>query len=210
MHEAPVELKSLPLFPLGSVLFPEGELPLRIFEVRYLDMVGKCIQAGAPFGLVSLTQGSEVRTPNGQEAFAHIGTLATITQHQSPQPGLKIIHCVGAQRFRIERTERLKHGLWIADVSHIAPDMAVTIPVDMMTCSEALRNVMTTLAEASEDNPAAAPAPTQRWSDCAWVANRWCELLPIPLALKQKMLELENPLIRLELVNDILEKLKLV
>jgi uncharacterized protein len=171
-------------------------LPLRIFEVRYLDMVGKCIQAGAPFGLVSLTQGSEVRTPNGQEAFAHIGTLATITQHQSPQPGLKIIHCVGAQRFRIERTERLKHGLWIADVSHIAPDMAVTIPVDMMTCSEALRNVMTTLAEASEDN-AAAPAPTQRWSDCAWVANRWCELLPIPL-------------IRLELVNDILEKLKLV
>ena len=42
--------------------------------------------------------------------------------------------------------------------------------------------------------------------DCGWVANRWCELLPIPLALKQHLMELDNPLVRLELVSDILER----
>nr|MDQ6880725.1 LON peptidase substrate-binding domain-containing protein [Pseudomonadota bacterium] len=71
-------LSSLPLFPLGTVLFPGGLLPLRIFEVRYLDMIGRCHKAGAPFGVVSLTQGSEVRVPGATEAFAQVGTLATI------------------------------------------------------------------------------------------------------------------------------------
>jgi uncharacterized protein len=210
MDETAVELKSLPLFPLGSVLFPEGELPLRIFEVRYLDMVGKCIQAGAPFGVVALTQGHEVRTPTGHEAFAPIGTLATITQHASPQPGLKVIQCHGAQRFRIVRTERLKHGLWIADVVHMPSDMAVAIPVELQPSSDALRNVMDALSKATDaaDTPPMWRDP--QWNDCAWVSNRWCELLPIPLSLKQKMLELDNPLIRLELVGDILEKLSLV
>ena len=57
----PLTLSSLPLFPLGSVLFPGGLLALRVFEVRYLDMVRKCHRTGAPFGVVSLTQGHEVR-----------------------------------------------------------------------------------------------------------------------------------------------------
>ncbi|RYG12910.1 MAG: peptidase S16, partial [Burkholderiales bacterium] len=72
-------LQSLPLFPLGTVLYPGGILPLRIFEVRYLDMIGRCHKAGAPFGVVSLTQGSEVRQPGGKEAFSSVGTLATIS-----------------------------------------------------------------------------------------------------------------------------------
>src|SRR3954469_5138568 len=80
-------LSSLPLFPLGTVLFPGGLLPLRIFEVRYLDMIGKCHRAGAPFGVVSLTQGSEVRQPGASESFAKVGTLATIDEFDTPQPG---------------------------------------------------------------------------------------------------------------------------
>ncbi len=201
-------LHSLPLFPLGTVLFPQGALPLRIFEVRYLDMITKCIHAGAPFGVVALTQGVEVQMPQGQEAFADVGTLASITHHASPQPGLKVVQCVGAQRFRITRRERLKHGLWVADVEHIDHDMTVPLPDELRTAADALRNVVATL-------PPHAIAPSiseadAQWNDCAWVSNRWCELLPIPLPLKQRMLELDNPLIRLELVNDLLEKFKLI
>jgi len=63
MADAPLTLTSLPLFPLDTVLFPGGWLPLRVFEVRYLDMIGRCQRAGAPFGVVALAQGQEVRTP---------------------------------------------------------------------------------------------------------------------------------------------------
>src|SRR6187549_2881861 len=106
-------LQSLPLFPLGTVLFPGGVLPLRIFEVRYLDMIGRCNKAGAPFGVVLLTQGNEVRTPGSTEAFSRVGTLATISEVDTPRPGLMMIRASGAQRFRIQSSDQLKHGLWV-------------------------------------------------------------------------------------------------
>jgi uncharacterized protein len=204
-----VTLSSLPLFPLGTVLFPQGALPLRIFEVRYLDMISKCIQTGAPFGVVALTHGVEVQVPQSQEAFADVGTMATIAQHSSPQPGLKVVHCLGQQRFRILRRERLKHGLWIADVEHINADQAVALPPELLPCASVLRKVIAQLP------PHAAPAQPLsdadcHWNDCAWVSNRWCELLPMPAELKQRMLELDNPVIRLELVGDVLEKFQLL
>src|SRR6185369_3421479 len=92
---AALTLQSLPLFPLGTVLFPGGVLPLRIFEVRYLDMITRCHKAGAPFGVVLLTQGNEVRVPDAKEAFAGVGTLATISDLDSPQPGLLTIRAIG-------------------------------------------------------------------------------------------------------------------
>ncbi len=201
-------LNSLPLFPLGTVLFPQGALPLRIFEVRYLDMISKCIQAGAPFGVIALTEGAEVQVPQGQEAFANVGTLANITHHASPQPGLKVVQCVGAQRYRITRRERLKHGLWVADVEHLEPDMSVQLPPELESCAAILRKVISSLPPQVGSSQLEASA--EAWNDCGWIANRWCELLPIPLPIKQRMLELDNPVIRLELVSDMLEKFGLV
>ncbi|MGA8516212.1 MAG: LON peptidase substrate-binding domain-containing protein [Burkholderiaceae bacterium] len=198
----------MPLFPLGTVLFPQGALPLRIFEVRYLDMVNKCLQTGAPFGVVALTQGAEVQIPQSSEAFARIGTLATITQHAAPQAGLKLVQCVGQQRFRILRQERLRHGLWVADIEHIDADQAVALPTELQPCASVLRRVIAQLPPQALAEPLA--AADSRWNDCAWVANRWCELLPMPTELKQRMLELDNPVIRLELVGDLLEKFQLL
>src|SRR5690348_8081361 len=106
-------LQSLPLFPLGTVLFPGGLLPLRIFEVRYLDMISKCQKAGAPFGVVLLTQGGEVRQPGSTEAFSPVGTLATIAECETPRPGLMMIRAAGLQRFRITSSDQLRHGLWV-------------------------------------------------------------------------------------------------
>ena len=199
-------LQSLPLFPLSTVLFPGGVLPLRIFEVRYLDMIGKCHKTGAPFGIVSLTQGSEVRQPGSGEAFSSVGTLATISDYDSPRPGLMMIRASGAQRFRITSRNQLKHGLWIADVEGVPPDFDVQIPPDLQVAATALKQLIQSLELKSGGKE---PVPLQapyRLDDCGWVANRWCELLPLPVALKQRLMELDNPLVRLELVNDVLAK----
>lgn len=195
-------LNSLPLFPLGLVLFPGGLLPLRIFEVRYLDMIGKCVKTGAPFGVVTLTRGSEVRTPGSHEAFSDIGTLATISQCETPQSGLMLVQCIGTQRFRIRASSQLKHGLWLADVQFLDVDQAVPVPADLEHAAKALKSLIDSLQGRGE-MPLAVP---YRLDECGWVANRWCELLPLPLDLKQRLMALDNPVLRLELVNDLLER----
>ncbi|MEJ7930768.1 LON peptidase substrate-binding domain-containing protein [Ramlibacter sp. AN1015] len=203
-------LQSLPLFPLGTVLFPGGVLPLRVFEVRYLDMVNRCHKAGAPFGVVSLTHGHEVRQPGAeQEGFAPVGTLATIESLATPQPGLMMIRALGGQRFRISASQRLKHGLWIADVDCLPDDVPVPVPPDLEDAARALRKVLQSLPAklpAGEEPPVRAP-----WhlDDAGWVANRWCELLPLPLQLKHRLMDLDNPLVRLELVGDLLTKMRI-
>jgi uncharacterized protein len=213
----PLQLQSLPLFPLGTVLYPDGLLPLRIFEVRYLDMIGKCHKNGTPFGVVALTEGSEVRRVNASappsgDAFAHeafndVGTLATITALSRPQAGLILVQCLGTQRIRITQREKLKHGLWVANVDLLAPDTAVAIPPDLQTTAKGLGQIIHNLQTqgiAREQLPFGSP---YRLDECGWVANRWCALLQLPLELKQRLMALDNPLVRLELVRDILDKM---
>ena len=199
-------LTSLPLFPLGTVLFPGGLLPLRVFEVRYLDMIGKCHKAGAPFGVVSLMQGTEVRVPGGTEAFATVGTLATISALDTPQPGLMVIRAQGEQRFRITSSDQLKHGLWVANVERVAADMAVAVPDDLKSTAQALERLILSLQQKSQGAGQMLVDGPLQLNDCGWVANRWCELLPLPVQLKQRLMELDNPLVRLELVGDILAR----
>lgn len=204
---SPLTLSSLPLFPLGSVLFPGGQLALRVFEVRYLDMVRKCHQAGAPFGVVALTQGREVRQPSAPaEQFSDVGTLAVIEQIETPQPGLITLMCRGTQRFRITRRSHLPHGLWIADIEQIDEDLPVPVPGDLQKAAAALERVLSTLQQRDPALATAIVPSAAQLNDCGWVANRWCELLPVPLELKQRLMELDNPLVRLELVGDVLER----
>lgn len=199
----------LPLFPLGTVLFPGGFLPLRIFEVRYLDMIGKCYKAGTPFGVVNLTQGAEVRRAGAEaERFAEVGTLAIIREFDVPQAGLMQIACLGTQRFRVRSSELQKHGLWTAEVEAVPDDVALAVPDDLRPVAEALHRVVDTLEERRRmEGQEQVRLPIQapfRFEDCGWVANRWCELLPVPAVLKQRLMELESPLMRLELVSDLL------
>lgn len=208
-------LESLPLFPLGTVLYPGGVLPLRIFEVRYLDMIGKCHRLGAPFGVVTLTQGSEVQrspgsAPTGDafpdERFHAVGTLATITHLSRPQPGLIEIRCAGTVRFDLTRSEKLRHGLWIGDVRQLPGDLPTPVPPDLQPVAQALANLIERLQQRGlppQQLPVQAP---YQLGDCGWVANRWCELLGLPLELQQRLMALDNPLVRLELVGDILER----
>ena len=213
-------LHSLPLFPLGSVLFPQGLLSLRVFEVRYLDMIGRCHKAGAPFGIVCLSEGSEVRRldpaalPSGdgfaKEVFHPVGTLAHIESLERPQPGLMVIRCRGLQRFDIQRRLQLPHGLWVADVQLHAPEPVVPVPEHLAQTSEGLQRLLRSLQERDPASLDQLPLqPPYHWDDSGWVANRWAELLPAPAELKQRLMTLDNPLLRLELVSDLLDKLGL-
>jgi Lon protease-like protein len=211
-------LSQLPLFPLQTVLFPGGWMPLRIFEVRYLDMISRCHKAGAPFGVVCLSEGSEVRridpsaAPSGdgfaREAFYPVGTLARIEQLENPQPGLLLIHCRGLQRFKVKDSHRLPHGLWVADVELDPPEAVVPIPDDLAGTRDALHRLLNNLLDREPERRNALPLqPPYRWDDCGWVANRWLELLPAPAELKQRLMMLDNPFLRLELVSDLLDRM---
>lgn len=207
---------NVPLFPLQSVLFPGGYLPLRIFEVRYLDMISRCHKLGEPFGVVSLIEGAEVRQRDANqpgegfanERFQPVGTLAEIQHLERPQPGLLQIRCRGTQRFRLASFERLPHGLWMGHVELIEPDAAVTVPPDLMAPATLLQGLLHKLEQgaAIEDLPL---QPPYHWTDSGWLANRWCELLPLTAAERQRLMQLDNPLLRLELVADQLDRLDL-
>ncbi|MBC7575035.1 MAG: LON peptidase substrate-binding domain-containing protein [Herminiimonas sp.] len=195
----------IPLFPLSTVLFPDGYLPLQIFEVRYLDMIKRAIAAGTGFGIVTLTDGAEVRTPDAIETVAPVGTMVQIRSHAAPMPGLMQIQCIGTSRFRIDASERLKHGLWMGQVTPLPPDQVVSIPNELEDTADALGRLIRTLQDeqvVTEEMPLQAPF---RLDECGWVANRWAELLPFEAEQKLRLLELDNPLVRLELIQDLLQ-----
>lgn len=195
---------TIPLFPLSTVLFPDGVLPLQIFEVRYLDMIGRCITEATPFGVVLLTQGGEVRTPQGQERFVPTGTLAAVQETVASAPGLLHVVCRGASRFKIVASERRLNGLWMADIELIADDRAVRVPSELQGAADALDKVLASLQDIPESRWPV--LPPFKLDDCGWVANRWCDLLPLPNPQKHSMLMLDNPVIRLELMHDVLDE----
>ena len=202
MTEHTRTLSSLPLFPLGTVLFPGGALPLRVFEVRYLDLIEKCHKTGAPFGVVRLREGSEVRVAGApEERLEAVGTMAHIVDMERTQAGLLHVLCQGSQRFHIDQQKRLKHGLCVADVTLLASDTAVLIPDDLKHTAQGLEQLRNKLRERGTIGPV---DEASSYEDCGWVANRWCELLPLSGELKQQLMELDSPLLRLELVADLL------
>jgi Lon protease-like protein len=206
-------METLPLFPLGTVLYPAGRLPLQIFEVRYLDLIGRCHREGTPFGVVGLRQGSETERPGGdgasREVLQAVGTMARIERFEAPMPGLMRIDCQGGERFRIEQAEQLPHGLWMARITRMAADPVVAIPEDLQPAADKLGQIIRALQSrglAPDELPIAAPFELE---DCGWVANRWSEILPIPSEVKQNLLALDNPVVRLELISDLLDRTRL-
>jgi len=218
---APPTLLQLPLFPLQTVLFPGGLLPLQIFEVRYLDMIARRYRDGEPFGVVCLREGSEVRKPApaakpsgeafAREAFFSVGTLARITEFERAQPGLIMIRSIGTRRFRVCRSAQQQFGLWVGDVELLADDAMVAVPDDLAFTRNVLQGLVHNIERSIEPSGrAGVEAPLRQpylWDDCGWLANRWCELLPLRPDLKQRLLALDSPVLRLELVADILGEL---
>lgn len=197
-------MATIPLFPLSNALFPAGVLHLRIFEVRYLDMIRRCIADGTEFGVVALLAGNEVRSPEGQEVLADTGTLARIDAWDAPMPALLELRCVGTGRFRLLSSEVAKYGLWMGQAEPIADDPPAPVPAAMQASADALGRLVAQWQREGVSAERMPVGPPFRLDDGGWVANRWCELLPLPPDDKARLLAMTDPVGRLAAVQDVL------
>ncbi|HEY0846111.1 MAG TPA: LON peptidase substrate-binding domain-containing protein [Noviherbaspirillum sp.] len=198
----------IPLFPLKTVLFPEGILPLKVFETRYIDMVRECMKQNAPFGVVLIRSGQEVGAAAEPE---DIGCLAHITGWDMPTLGLMMLRTIGGERFRILETRVLHDQRLEARVEMIDADRnAVPVSDIHVSCAKTLKIVIDDVnskGHAEQGDAFISPfsQPIQL-DDASWVGNRWCEILPIPLKARQKLLELEDAQSRLSIVHQYLQQ----
>jgi uncharacterized protein len=185
-------VNSIALFPLNIVLFPDGPLPLRIFETRYVDMVRRCMRESQAFGVVLIREGEEV----GPAETFDVGTMAKIVDFHQLSDGLLGLSCIGQQRFRIRNRSRQSDGLNLAEVDWLSVEAAMAVPPRHARLAQLLESVLPQLGGVYKDIE-------MRLNDAAWVGHRLAEILPIPLADKQSCLELDDPIQRL----DVLEPL---
>lgn len=182
------------IFPLNTVLFPGGTLPLKVFEQRYLDMTKTCIGEDRPFGVCLIKEGREVGTPAVPE---EIGCLARITQWEMPQLGVFQLQTEGTRRFRILHSSVGKYGLISATVETLPAEHDVA-PRDAL-CGEVLKAIIEKVGAEHF------PAP-HRFDDAAWISYRLSEVLPISLDVKQQLLQLADPHTRLSQLSQILSQ----
>jgi Lon protease-like protein len=192
---AAVKVLRIPIFPLNTVLFPGGLLPLRVFEARYMDMTRDCLKREEPFGVCLIREGSEVGGPAVPET---VGCLAEILEWDMQQLGVLNLKTRGSQRFRILSRETGKQGLISAEVQLIPADEERAIPEELAACARLVEMVVVDQGKAIFAEPHA-------FDKAAWVGYRLTEILPIPLPAKQKLLELTDSLIRLSILQQFLE-----
>src|SRR4051812_18008587 len=179
-------MKDLPLFPLQTVLFPGGRLPLRIFEQRYMEMAKACLRDGSPFGVCAIREGTEVGAP---AVPYDVGTLARIADWDMPQLGLLEVVALAGERFRIVERRTQADGLQLARVTALGAERDAPPGEPAAACVRLLERVI-------EQHAGLVPEP-HRLDSSAWVGARLAELLPLPLAERQALLELDDPLERL-------------
>ena len=189
----------LPLFPLGTVLFPGGTIALKIFEQRYLEMAKSCLRTQAPFGVALIREGAEVGVPAVPEA---VGTLAYVTDWDMQNLGVLQLRVQGAERFKLLSQSVSRNGLIIGQVSMLPDDMHTDCS-EQVACAKFLRQVYAQVEPGDIVNP-------QRFEDAGWVGYRLTELLPFNNAVKQKMLELTDARMRLEILYRFLVDQRLV
>jgi len=189
-------VQALPLFPLNTVLFPGGPLPLRIFETRYLDMVRYCMRERSPFGVVLIRAGAEV---GAVADTAEVGTTAHIVDFNPMPDGLLGISCVGEHKFRVLSRRQQGDGLNVADIELLPREERLGLPGEFEHLGVLLRKV---LPELGELYAATAMHP----DDAAWVGYRLAEILPVSLSEKQQCLEIDDPLVRLARLNPLIRR----
>jgi Lon protease-like protein len=187
----------IPLFPLRTVLYPGGPLPLRIFEQRYLAMISRCLREDGPFGVVLIREGGEV----GPATTHDIGTLARISDWYQGSDGLLGVTATGTQRFRKMAERRLEDGLLVSEVELLPEPAAQPLPEAYRPLAKVLEAVIGDLGRLYENLE-------KRYDDAGWVGYRFAEILPIPPEQKQSCLENDDPLTRLESMRAVLETIR--
>jgi Lon protease-like protein len=183
-------MAEIPLFPLKTVLFPGGLLPLRIFEARYVDMVGRCMRESSVFGVVLIVAGTEVSSDVRIES---VGTSCRIVDFQSLEGGLLGLLCRGEQRFRLQSRRSEDDGLQVGDIEWLAMPPVTPVAAELAPLVPVLKRVMASLG------PMGAHLQPN-YEDAGWVSDRFAELLPLELSLQQRLLEMDDPNERLGVI----------
>ncbi|MDP3420632.1 MAG: LON peptidase substrate-binding domain-containing protein [Thiobacillus sp.] len=186
----------LPLFPLNTVVFPGGQLPLRIFEPRYLDMVKQAIADGTPFGICGIREGQETGTP----AVPYpVGTRVYVTDWDMPQTGILHIDTRAQDRFVIRSTRTETSGLLIGTVESVSSEAATAVPDDLELAVEILRHIVNEYGDAHFAAP-------HEFDNAVWVGYRLSEVLPLKHSIKQNLLEMNDSVTRLRILTEFLKK----
>jgi Lon protease-like protein len=197
---APAGGFTLPLFPLRTVLFPGGALPIKVFEHRYVEMTRACLRDARPFGVCLLLEGDEVARGDGAlPRIASVGTLARIVDVDVPNPGILHVATAGGGRVEIRSHAPDALGLVVGEVRAIADEPAERLAARYAPLAKLLRLIAARL------RPGDFPSET-RYGDASWVGYRLAELLPLPLSIKQRMLEVSDAGVRLAALTQFLER----
>lgn len=187
----------IPLFPLQTVLYPDGPLPLRIFEARYLDMISNCLRDDAPFGVVQIRRGSET----GPAETWSVGTLARITDWYQGSDGILGVTAVGDRRFRVNSSQARADGLLVAEVDLLPAAEPCALPQEYLALVQILDGVLSDLGRLYENLP-------RNYDDAVWISYRFAEILPFTPEQKQTCLEIDDPMERLQLIRTALRDVR--
>jgi Lon protease-like protein len=190
-------VNELPLFPLRTVLFPGGLLPLRIFEPRYVDMVGRCMREGGEFGVLLITAATGAESGE-VGALAEIGTTARVVDFHALPDGLLGLMCRGARRFRLQSRRLQEDGLHLGTVEWLAEPAPSTLLAEHAPLARVLRHVLQELGDTARHLDAA-------FDDAGWVSWRLAEFLPLERSAQQELLELEDPQARMRALAPLIE-----
>lgn len=180
------------IFPLNTVLFPGGRLPLRVFEQRYIELTKQCIAQNRPFGVCQIKEGQETGTPAVPEP---VGCLSRIVEWDMPQLGVFQLQTEGVQRFRILSSEVARNGLISATIERLPNEDSVA--PNSALCSEVLKAIIQKVGAEHFPSP-------HRFDDAAWIGYRLSEILPIDRDTRQRMLQLSDPTERLAQLEQVL------
>ncbi|MDP3421033.1 MAG: LON peptidase substrate-binding domain-containing protein [Thiobacillus sp.] len=187
---------TLPLFPLNTVVFPGGQLPLRIFEPRYLDMVKRAIADSTPFGICGIREGQETGTP---AVPYEVGTRVYVTDWDMPQTGILHIDTRAQDRFVIRSTRTEPSGLLIGTVESVSSEADTAVPDDLELAVEILRHIVNEYGDAHFAAP-------HEFDNAVWVGYRLSEVLPLKHSVKQNLLEMNDSVTRLRILTEFLKK----
>ena len=191
--------REIALFPLHTVLFPGGLLPLRVFEPRYMEMATACLREGIPFGVCLIREGREVGSPAVPHA---VGCLARIMQWDMQQLGVLSITVRGERRFRVLERRVQRDGLIRSEIEPLADEDDALVPEALAMCARVLKAIIDEGAGAGIEAPF-------RFESSSWVSARLTEILPLPFAFKQQLLETDDSRRRLEALREALLEQKL-
>ena len=188
--------EDLPIFPLRTILFPDSKLPLRIFEPRYIDMVSRSMREDSEFGIILSRESTD---PKMFETY-DTGTLAKIIDWDQGGDGLLGITTLGTQKFRLKELNKQEDGLNIGSIERIEKEGDYKPLKEFTHLVELLQAILDDVNIYDDDE--------KRFDSASWISYRFAEILPLRIEDKQKCLEFDDPIIRLNFLEPLIKMIR--